>query len=182
MAQRDRHTFVNTTYVALLRGINVGGKRKIAMSALANCLSSNGFNNVSTYIQSGNVVFSHPDQSDLCSRLQKIILEFAGFEVPVILRTAAEFKEVVDNNPFPDTQATKLHVGFLSEPPCSTALSEIESSKWESEACVVTGREAYLYLPDGMGRAKMPSRLKFLNSATIRNWNTVSTLASMVST
>lgn len=173
---------MSTTYVALLRGINVGGKRKVAMSPLASCLSANGFDDVTTYIQSGNLIFSHSNESNLCSKLEEIIFGFAGFEVPVVLRTATEIIEVVNKNPFSDIQPTKLHVGFLREPPQSTALSAIESNTWEPEACVVIGREAYLYLPEGMGRAKMPSRLRLLDTATVRNWNTVTALASKVST
>ncbi len=172
---------MTTTSVALLRGINVGGNRKLPMKDLSGWMERAGFEGVRTYIQSGNVVFSHGarPEEELRTELEALIASRAGFDVPVMVRPASELAAVVDANPFPGVEPTRLHVGFLTEPPDPAAVAAVDPATWAPEEFVVIGREIYLHLPDGMGRAQLPPRLKILAPATARNWRTVTALLEL---
>jgi uncharacterized protein (DUF1697 family) len=170
---------VTTTSIVLLRGVNVGGRRKISMFDLRSCLDASGFRNVRTYIQSGNVVLEHVDGQDLAARIEDALRASSGFDVPAVTRTAAELTRVVLRNPFPRTPPTQLHVAFLADPPDSAEVGAVKADAWAPEAFAVRGRDVYLHLPNGMGKAKMPPRLRFLSAATIRNWNTVVALTEI---
>jgi uncharacterized protein (DUF1697 family) len=163
----------------LLRGVNVGGRRKISMSDLKAWLEASGFRHVRHYIQSGNLVLEHVDGQDLAARIADVLRARAGFEVSVVTRTAAEFTRVVARNPFPRTPTTQLHVAFLADPPDGTEVRAVKEDAWAPEAFAVRGRDVYLRLPNGMGKAKMPPRLRFLSTATFRNWNTVVALTEI---
>src|SRR3954470_16738853 len=102
-----------TTYIALLRGINVGGSRKIHMADLRETFAEAGCADVTSYIQSGNLVFSHAADEALAGRLEQAIERATGFDVPVILRTAAAWERAIDENPYPGVEPTRLHVVFL---------------------------------------------------------------------
>lgn len=170
-------------YVALLRGINLGGKRKVAMADLVGCFTDGGCGDVRTYIQSGNVVFTSPVRSatKLAGALEGHIKEATGLDVPVVLRTAKEMAGVVAANPFPDAEPAKLLVGFLAAAPPAAAVQALERAVTAREGFVVHGREIYLDLPDGIGRSKAPLALdKIPVPVTARNWRTVTKLAEMV--
>ena len=172
-----------TRVVALLRGINVGGKTKLPMTTVRHVFEHAGASDVVTYIQSGNVVFSHPARSmaQLGRRLEDALVQGAGFPVPVMLRTAAELAAVVAGNPYPNAQPNQLHVLFLAAKPSAVAVRSIDAEKYLPEEFTVAGREVYLYLPNGMGRAKLPSPLSKLGTPwTARNWKTVTTLHDLV--
>jgi uncharacterized protein (DUF1697 family) len=161
--------------IALLRGVNVGG-RKLAMSDLRALCEEAGCEDVTTYIQSGNVVFTHKGGTSdtLRADLERRIKAVAGYESPVMLRTAKELDTVVRGNPYKKATGTTLHVAFLGSKPGAKALDGIDLTKFEPEELTIKGRDVYLHLPNGMGRselAKVLPRLKV--PMTVRNWNTV---------
>lgn len=167
-------------YVALLRAINVGGHNPLPMATLRGVFEELAATKVSTYIQSGNVVFAHAQRSaaKLTTQLAAAIAAAAGFEVPVVLRTADEWTAVIANNPFATDHA---HCMFLPAAPAKTALAKIvpiAPARFE-----LIGREVFLDLPDGIGRSTLAGALaRALPDATVRNWRTVQTLGEMVAT
>jgi uncharacterized protein (DUF1697 family) len=167
----------------MLRGINVGGNRKLSMPDLVAAFRGAGCAEVATYIQSGNVVFAPPPtvKSDTVGeRLEQAVAEVAGFPVSVIVRTADELGAVLDASPFPDNDPTKLHVAFLGCEPSSAELDAFGRAAVAPEAFAPAGRQLYLHLPDGMGRAKLPQALGRLKTpVTVRNWRTVTKLYEM---
>ncbi len=175
------------TYVAMLRGINVGGNRMIKMADLREVFAAAGGTDVATYIQSGNVVFSHAARSErtLAAELEKRIAEAAGFPVPVVLRTAAQLARAIEHSPFPDADADLVHVAFLAAQPPRTAPT-IDARVFAPERLAAVGRELYLYLPDGMGRSKLAAAVLAKPKAigaggTARNWRTVLKLHELAS-
>jgi uncharacterized protein (DUF1697 family) len=169
--------------VALLRGVNVGG-RKLSMAALRAELEAAGCTDVATYIQSGNVVLTLPPQK-ADDWLASTISEIAGFDVAVVVRTARQLATTVNRNPYPDASGSKLHVVFYDTAP--KWVTTFDLTPFEPEHCRLVGRDLYLSLPNGMGRAVLPvalereaKRRKDAAVGTARNWNTVLTLATMV--
>jgi uncharacterized protein (DUF1697 family) len=171
---------VTTTYVALLRSVNVAGHGTIKMDRLRQAFTKLGFTDVSTYIQSGNVIFSHA-ASVRSGALEQAIEAELGSPVTVMLRTAKQLAKLVDTNPFPDVDTSKLHVGFMTHAPDAAAVRKLEPSRFSPETVVVSGADAYLHLPNGMGRAKLPDYLsrKLTVPITFRNWNTTTKLAQL---
>ncbi len=170
-----------TTYIALLRGINVGGKHKMAMADLRALFAEAGGENVTTYIQSGNVVFTHPGRASakLGAELEQRIEALTGFGVAVVLRTARQWAAVVNDNPFPGKE-THLHVTFLSSDPPAGALDSVDAAAFAPEEFALVGRQLYLHLPNGMARTKLPKALDvFPSPVTTRNWRTVLKLAEL---
>jgi len=173
-----------STFVALLRGINVGGSHTLAMADLRAVIAEAGAGNVATYIQSGNVVFTHEDRSSdkLAADLARGIETFTGFAVPVVVRTGPELGAVVAANPFPGQEAT-LHVTFLSsdpDPGSLDAVDAVDAAAFSPEEFVLVGRQIYLHLPNGMARTKLPKALDvFPTPVTTRNWRTVLKLAEI---
>lgn len=173
-----------TTWIALLRGINVGGARKLPMADLRAILADAGCADVTTYIQSGNAVFTHAARSapKLETDLEQAIEAATGLHVPVRLRSAAQLAAVVRGNPFPGVEPTKLVVLFLKDKPDPAALRSIDANAFAPEAFVARGREIYLHLPNGQGRAKLPQALgRIKTPATARNWQTVMKLLDLAS-
>lgn len=173
-------------YVAMLRGINVGGHRKVPMKDLVQVVAGVGANDIRTYIQSGNLVFSSSIGSEpLKAALEAGIASHFGFAVPVQLRTKAQMSKVVVNNPFLQQgfdEAT-LHVTFLDARPKKSAVDSISALVFDPDALIVAGREVYLSCPQGYGNTKLHNGFfeKRLNvGATTRNWKTVATLLEMV--
>ncbi len=164
--------------LVLLRGINVGGKHKVAMKDLATWLEVGGFGNVSTYIQSGNVVLDHDDARDVAHDVHDVLAERTGWDVPVMVREAREMRAVVAANPFPGVEPRQLHVAFLADAPDRDVSDD--SERWRPEEYRVAGREVYLFVPEGLGRSVMAPRLTFLRPATARNWNTVVALTDLL--
>jgi uncharacterized protein (DUF1697 family) len=170
------------TYVALLRGINVGGKAKVAMPGLRAAFEEFGAGDVQTYIQSGNVVFTHPERAEatLEKSLRKVISDYAGVGVDVMLRTTAQMRSVVAKSPYPDAGGTTLHVLFLTAKVDQAAFGKLDLDRFAPEEATAVGREIYLHLPNGIGRAKLPPALgKLKVSTTARNWNSVTKLLEM---
>lgn len=175
-------------WVALLRGVNVGGARKLPMARLRALLSGLGYDDVATYVQSGNAVFSADagDARRLAQAIERAIEDEFGFEVNVTLRTREELAAVVAANPFPAaaSEPKALHVIFLSEAVDPGRLADVDAAAFEPERFELHGRELYLWLPDGLGRSALAQALterRLGVSATARNWRTVETLLGMAS-
>ena len=164
----------------LLRGINVGGNRKMPMVNLTSWLEAAGFTSVETYIRSGNVVLGHDQRCDVKCLVHDTIAEHTGWDVRVLVRSAAEMQSVVAANPYPGAESTHLHVSFLDSAPDEALLATNRSDEWLPEEYTVIGREVYLHLPNGMGRSVMVPRLKLIKDATTRNWNTVVAMRKLV--
>jgi len=172
-------------YVALLRGINLGARNKLAMGDLRALVEAFGGEDVQTYVQSGNVVFTSGAAAGGLERgLAKEILRAHGLDVPVLVRSAAELGRIVNKNPFLRTAAEEesLHVTFLDEKPKQAVVKALDPSFSPPDALRVAGREVYLLCPNGYGRSKLSNaffekRLDVV--ATTRNWRTVRTLAEL---
>ena len=169
-------------YVALLRGVNVGGNRKLPMADLRDLFVARGYDDVETYIQSGNVVFSSARKPPPTA-LETAIADQFGLSVTVVLRTAAQMKQVVEANPFPDADPKTLHVGFMASKPAKSTVASLDGEAFEPDAFAIAGDTLYLHLPNGLGRAKLPAYLdrKIKIPTTVRNWNTVNKLIAMAS-
>lgn len=170
-------------YVALLRGINVGGKNKLPMKKLAALFVAAGCKNVETYIQSGNVVFDAPVSAAkrVPRAVSAAIQEQFGFQVPMIMRSGADLAKVVAENPFLGQGAAEkeLHVYFLADTP---AAAQLDVNRSPPDEFVLLGREVYLRLPNGMGRTKLTNAYfdsKLKTVCTARNWATLLHLAAM---
>lgn len=166
--------------VALLRGINVGGKNRLPMKELAAIFEESGCNDVRTYIQSGNVVFrADPTATeDIRSLISASILSRFGFQVPVVTRTDRELEEVVERNPFlhAGAEADKLHVAFLAEQPDDAQVDALDPNRSPGDEFAVLGREVYLHCPNGLARTKLTNSYfdtTLSTTSTMRNWKTV---------
>ena len=170
-------------YVVLLRGINVGGKAKVPMAALRDVCAAAGCEDVVTYIQSGNAVLtSQLSEKKLQATLEERIAAEFGFGPAVIVRTAKEMAAVLQHNPYPGVDEQFLHVGFLHSPPSATTAQCLKAIDCDPERVTLVGRDLYLHLPNGMGRAKLPVQMeKCLRPAqiTVRNWRTVTKLLEL---
>ncbi len=172
------------TYISILRGINVGGQKKINMKELKALYEDMGFQNVRTYIQSGNVVFEHKNSQhkDLPEKVGQKIFEKYGFEVPVIIRTVEEIENVLNTNPLlkkENVLIDRLYVTFLADEPQKEHLEKIKSYDYPPEEFIILGKEVYLYCPTGYGEAKLNNNFfenKLKVTATTRNWRTVNEL------
>lgn len=167
------------TYVALLRAVNVGGTGKLPMSELRAMCERAGFANVRTYIASGNVVFTSTlGASRVKQQLEAALEAFAGRRVPVLVRTAAEIREVLERNPFPDSETKHTVAIFLDEPPAADTLARITGRKNEE---VRLGRRE-IYVDYGGGMADSRLKIPAARDGTARNMNTVAALAKLAST
>ncbi|MEV5311326.1 DUF1697 domain-containing protein [Streptomyces sp. NPDC052610] len=177
-----------TTYAALLRGINVGGSKKIPMAGLRALIEGLGHDDVRTYLQSGQAVFvaGHGDEESLAAGLTRAIEKQYGFPVDVIVRDHAYLKAVADACPFPaaDLEARQLHVTYFSAPVDEARFAEVDRDAHLPEEFRLGDRALYLYAPDGLGRSKLAdvlSRPRLTKGliATTRNWNTVLKLVEL---
>jgi uncharacterized protein (DUF1697 family) len=171
-----------TRSVALLRGINVGGKRKLPMPTVVAAFVAAGCHEVSTYIQSGNVLFVPPPHVEatpdaLAALLQEAVEEAAGFAVPVVVRSGRELDRIISAQPFVNEDDTRLHVAFLGAEPAPEAVLAFGGQAVAPDTFALVGSDLYLHLPNGMGRSRLGlavDRLKV--TVTVRNWRTVTTL------
>lgn len=173
-------------YIALLRGINVSGQKKIKMAELKGLLDASPLFKVSTYIQSGNVLFSADEEkSSVQALIEKRLAEAYGYHVSVLVIAAKDFRIVRDQNPYinrPGVDAKKLYVTFLWENPNPEIAQVFDRLEMPEEFFVRQGQVVYLYLPNGAGRAKLSNNFienKLGVTATTRNWNTVCALGEL---
>jgi len=173
------------TYIALFRGINVGGNNVLPMKELVARLESIGAQNVKTYIQSGNAVFQSQEAnaSLLSNKISAAINKSHGFEPQVFLLELAEMEQVVDANPFPEAEPEPktLHIHFLASMPKNLDFAILESIKSERERFVLKDSVLYLHAPDGIGRSKLAANAEKLLGVpvTSRNWRTVRKIMDM---
>jgi uncharacterized protein (DUF1697 family) len=183
------------THVALLRGINVGGRNKLAMADLRKVVESLGHGDVATYIQSGNVVFTSKDTDTvtIAAELGRALEESLGARSNVVVLSRAELAKVIADNPFPDEANPRhLHAMFRgaevgAEEAAAVAAAERRASdKGSRDLAKVVGRTVYLRTPDGLGRSELAAQLARSNPAagdrggTARNWATVTKLLAML--
>jgi len=184
-AYRERMT---TTYAALLRGINVGGNRKVPMADLRTLMEGLGHDGVRSYLQSGQAVFTadHGDEDSLAAELATAIEKRFGFAVDVIVRDHSYLRAIAEDCPFPaaELEAKQLHVTYFSTPVTADRFAEFDPAAYLPEEFRLGDRALYLYAPDGLGRSKLAEHLSKprVNKgviATSRNWNTVVKLVEM---
>lgn len=166
------------TYIALLRGINVGGRNSLPMKELVFLLEGLGCRNVKTYIQSGNVVFQAGiGASRLAPKIGQEIERHHGFEPYVLLLTIGDLEAAIAANPFPEAESDPkdLHFGFLEALPANPDLDKLETMKAKTERFKLIKKVFYLHAPDGVGRSRLASNSERLLgvSMTDRNWRTV---------
>jgi uncharacterized protein (DUF1697 family) len=165
--------------VALLRGINVGGRGKLPMADLRAMAAGCGFTDVATYIQSGNLVFASTEEpATAAASLAEAVAAGSGVTTKVIIRTGTELAEVVDDSPFlaRGEDPGSLHVVFLGPDDIPALPDDLDA--FAPDEAVVVGSEVHLFMPSGLGRSKLAA--KVTRSGTTRNWRTVTTLLDMV--
>jgi uncharacterized protein (DUF1697 family) len=174
------------TYVALLRGINLGARNKVAMADLRALFDALGMEDVETYIQSGNVVFKSrvANATELTEVIEKGITRDLGLSVTVALRTKAQLARAVTGNPFvrDGKDPANLHVTFLARRPERARVRELEATEFGRDEFRVVGQDVFLHLPDRYGGSPLSNAYfeKELGvAATTRNWRTVTKLAEL---
>lgn len=175
------------TYIAILRGINVGGYRIIRMEELRQLFDKLGFMNIQTYIQSGNIVFqfSKTDLQELEIKITGAITKRFGFYVPVILLESGELKKIIYANPFTKEKSKDtafMHVSFLSGIPDSDNVQSVMRGDYHNDDLKIIGKAVYLYCPDKYSNSKLTNGFfedKLEVAATTRNWKTVNELLNI---
>jgi uncharacterized protein (DUF1697 family) len=173
------------TYIALFRGINVGGKNALPMKELVGLLEDLGARKVKTYIQSGNAVFVAKDKDAprLSNMIKAEIKKRRGFEPYVLLLGLEDFARAIEQNPFPEAESDPqaLHAGFLGAAPGRPDMKKLESLKSDSERFRLIDSVFYLHAPEGIGRSKLAANAERLLGVpmTDRNWRTVRAIWSM---
>jgi uncharacterized protein (DUF1697 family) len=189
---RDNQGASVPTHVALLRGINVGGRNRVAMAALREVVEGLGHTGVATYIQSGNVVFTsdEADPGTLAAALERAIAGQLGVKPTVVVLTREQLAQVVADNPFPgEDNPRQVHALFWNGPLGTEELAAVAAAQRQAreaggrDEAKVVGTTLYLHTPDGYGRSELAARLARIGSgrtaATARNWATVRKLLAM---
>ncbi len=176
-------------YLAMLRGINVSGQKKVPMAELKAVVESLKFKQVRTYIQSGNVVFDAPstEPEKLALQLEKKINAHFKFEVPVIIRSPEEIEKVLKKNPFlkeKEIDTSRLYVTFLKESPSKELSSKLSAVSFDPDRFIIQGNEIYLHCPVSYGNSKLTNNFfenKLKIGATTRNWRSLNELNKLMS-
>ncbi|MGI8855741.1 MAG: DUF1697 domain-containing protein [Thermomicrobiales bacterium] len=186
MHRHERPSHMSAMHLALLRGINVGGKNMLPMKELRDMFVAAGCDDVQTYIQSGNVIFrAEPNVvAPLADSITARIAERFGYRVPLVVRTAKEVGAVIRHNPFIAAGAAEetLHVLFLAGRPEAEHVDALDPDRSPPDEFAVRGQEVYLRLPNGAGRTKLTNAYfdtKLATVSTGRNWRTVTTLFAL---
>jgi uncharacterized protein (DUF1697 family) len=173
--------------LALLRGINVGGKNKLPMKDLVASFVAIGCTDVRTFIQSGNVVFCAPHSvlKSVPALISKQIEKRFGYNIPVLIRTAQEVGEVIQGNPFPKDHphAHSLHVFFLADAPAAPRVTALDPNRSPGDSYIVRGREIYAIFPNGVGSSKLTNSyfdVQLSTTSTARNWRTIHKLFDLL--
>jgi uncharacterized protein (DUF1697 family) len=179
---------VMKTFIALLKGINVGGRNKLPMKELTTLLEGLGLYNVKTYIQSGNVVFQCEtgDLDGLADVISTAVGEKYGFTPQILILSLDTFQQAITANPFPEGEANPktLHLFFLATPAIQPNTERLEATRQERERFQLTETVFYLHAPDGIGQSKLAAKVeKALGvPVTARNWRSVSKIMSLAQT
>lgn len=175
-----------TTYIALLRGVNVGGKKAVAMADLRALAADLGYANPRTLLRSGNLVFgAESDPAGLEAQLEQALLSRLGLATQLMVRTSSEWSDIIVANPFPaeaDEDPAHLLMVALKAAPAPGALASLQGAIPGRERAAGRGRELYIVFPNGIGTSKLTGELiarKIGVPGTARNWNTVLKLAAM---
>ncbi len=176
-------------YVALLRGINVGGNNLLPMKQLVELCKRAGAAEVQTYIQSGNLAFQATAAvaKQLPQKLGAAIERAFGFRPPLTVRSGAELEAITTHNPYlaAGVAADLVHVGFLTTRPTAAAIASLEPNRSPGDAFAVVGREIYFHLPRGVGKTKLTNAYfdkALATTCTLRNWRTVLALRDLART
>jgi len=181
------------TYIAILRGINVGGKRRILMPDLKSLFADLGYQNIITYIQSGNVIFQTPDNNSafiIANKIENEILEKFNLNVPIIIKSFKEFLEAIQKNPFYKTDNTdntdieKLHLTFLNKNPTFEKLQSIEGFDFSPDKFKVIDNNVFIYCEGKYHRSKLTNAFfekKLNTNCSTRNWKTILKIAELAS-
>jgi|SRR5690606_36569856 len=166
------------TYIVLLRGINVSGKNLIKMSELKEILLNAGLSNVSTYIQSGNIILeSVLEKTAIEEIVHRLISEHFNCSVPVFCLAVSDMEQALENNPFTvDCEPNRVFVTFLKQTPQPDLIEKLNLIDFGNEQFKITDKLLYFYVPDGMGKSKMNNNFfenKLKVTATGRNLNTI---------
>lgn len=172
-----------TRWIAFLRGINVGGHRKLPMADLRQiCVAKLDAQNVQTYIASGNLIFDADGTADeLASKLREGIKGAFGFDVPILILNEATMRAVHDSCPFPRDAGKLVHAYLCYDDP-QLDQAGVAQLKTPTEEVLVVGRTVWLFAPDGIGRSKFAARIETLlgTPATARNLNTINKMVEML--
>jgi uncharacterized protein (DUF1697 family) len=176
-----------STHVALLRGVNVGGKNLLPMRDLAQMFVEAGCADVRTYIQSGNVIFraSETKAQRIPGLIAKQIAEAFGYKIPIVLRTAGQLRDAIENNPFFKAGAPEamLYVYFLASLPDAPNIAGLDADRSPPDRFFVRERDVYVQLPNGAARTKLTNAYfdsKLVTTSTARNWRTVLKLLELM--
>lgn len=180
----ERRVLKITIYIALFRGINVGGHNIIKMAELRNLFQTIQLKNVKTYIQSGNVVFeSEEEEKTLRNRLEQEVEKTFGFPVSIILRTSIQIEKIIQQCPFPVDhllEGESVHVAFLEEEPTQEAVDRLRQFENDDEQFLLIGKEMYLFFRKSIRDSKLAVQVQRVGvQATVRNWRTTVKLDSM---
>lgn len=172
------------TYISMLRGINVSGQKQIRMADLKSLYESLGLTNVQTYVQSGNVVFDSAEQNaaKLTKAIEAQIEATFDFSVPVLIRSADDFKRVIESHPFKNKEPNRVLVTFLYKHPEQSKLDDLSDYKDKVDQFALGKQEIFLFCPGGYGKTKLSNTFfekKLDVVATTRNWKTVNALYAM---
>lgn len=172
------------TYIALLKGINVGGHKKVPMAELRELLSKSGFKNVQTYIQSGNVILQSFEKNTqkIEVTIKKAILDSFGFEVSVLVLTRFNLKRIFDDSPFSEEKKKASYFMMLHDTPDDELVKEASEKVYEGEEYKIIKDCIYYYCEKGFGKAKFNANFferKLKTFATARNYNTMVKLLSL---
>ena len=179
-----------TIYIALLRGINVGGKNRVKMSELRQAMETIGLGRVQTYIQSGNILFeSEEGIESLQNQIKHEIERAFGFSVEIIMRTAEELERIIECCPFSEdaiseaessSEGESLYVSLLQDVPLEEGINKLSAYKSENEDFLIDGQEVYLLFRQSIRNSKLANNLQKLGvPSTVRNWKTLNKLAVM---
>lgn len=174
------------TYISILRGINVSGKKLIKMAELKAMYEIMGFAQVITYIQSGNVIFEakKTDAEKLAKAISHEIFKTFNFEVPVLVKTIEDWEKIISHNPFilKNADLSKLHVTLLSGEADKELAEKITAGNYADDEFTIIGENIYLFCPGGYGNTKLTNNFfesKLKINATTRNWNTINKLMEL---
>ncbi len=175
-------------YIALLRGINVGGHNKIPMAELRAALTEHGFAGVSTYIASGNVLLDAGDrtEADVVAEVTDVVADRFDLSIPIVARSVADWPPILAANPFPDAECEPkfLHVSLCDRVPAPEAVADFDVDAYLPDRLAIVGRELYLWYPNGSARSKLTGAVlerRLGVTTTARNWSTMVKLAELAS-
>ncbi len=178
---------MSVRFVVLLRGINVGGHNRVPMAELRHALADSGFSDVTTYIQSGNIVMNHPrcrSEGEVVTAVESVMAQAFDLSIPVVARRAEDWPEVMTDNPFPHRvdEPKLLHVYFCDRAPSADSLALLDDPRYADDELRAVGRHLYVFYANGAARSKLTTNeleKRLGVTATGRNWSTVSKLADL---